>query len=119
MEFNKSINHSRILYIFFIFLSLYIFFFSTFKVQAKAFEINNVEISKPFEINFDKNRVIDEGFRQAFFELISLTVDSKNKKFENLFGQNTRNSTKENRMKCIGRVGGTPPVPSEWRPHPR
>ena len=79
MKFNKSINHSRILYIFFIFLSLYIFFFSTFKVQAKAFEINNVEISKPFEINFDKNRVIDEGFRQAFFELISLTVDSKNK----------------------------------------
>ena len=52
----------KILYIFFVFLSLTLFFFSTDKVEGKAFDINNIEISKPFEINFDKNKVIDEGF---------------------------------------------------------
>ena len=80
MIFNKSIDHLKNLYIFFVILSLYIFFFSTIKVEAKAFEINNVEISKPFEINFSKNQVINEGFKEAFYELIMLTVDSKSQK---------------------------------------
>ena len=34
--------------------------------MAKSFDIENIEISKPFEINFDKNKVIDEGFKKAF-----------------------------------------------------
>ena len=51
-------NLSYFLYIFFTFLSLNIFFFSTDKVEAKSFDVNNIEISKPFEINFDKNKVI-------------------------------------------------------------
>ncbi len=34
----------------------------------------------PFEINFDKNKVIDEGFSKAFLELISLIVNSTDKK---------------------------------------
>ena len=72
--------HPQILYIFFTFLSLNIFFFSTTKAEGKAFDINNIEISKPFEINFDKNKVIDEGFRAAFLELISLIVNSFDQK---------------------------------------
>jgi len=72
--------HSKNLYIFFVFLSLIIFFFSTVKSEAKAFEINNIDVSRPFEINFDKNEVIDEGFRKAFFELISLITKSQDKK---------------------------------------
>ena len=70
IRFKKK--HSKILYIFFVFLSLTLFFFSTDKAEAKAFNINNIEVSKPFEINFDKSKVIDEGFTKAFFELISL-----------------------------------------------
>ena len=58
------------LYIFFSTLALIIFFFSTTEVKAKSFEINNIEISKPFKSNFDKNKVIDLGFQDAFFELI-------------------------------------------------
>ena len=70
-------NFSHFLYIFFAFLSLNIFFFSTDKVEAKSFDVNNIEISKPFEINFDKNKVIDEGFIKAFSRLIStITVSS-------------------------------------------
>ncbi len=72
---NKK-NLLKTLYIFFVTLSLTIFFFSTTKVQGKAFDINNIEISKPFEMNFDKNKVIDEGFKKAFLELVLLTVNS-------------------------------------------
>ena len=68
------------LYIYFIFLALLLFFFSTTKVFGKAFNINDVAISKPFEINFDKNEVIDQGFKAAFFELISIIVNSTDKK---------------------------------------
>ena len=75
-----KIFHKKFLYIFFVFLSLNIFFFSTNKVEGKAFEINNIEISDPFEINFNKNKVIDEGFREAFSELISLIVNSSDRK---------------------------------------
>ena len=73
-------KHSKNLYIFFLFLSLVLFFFSTNKVHAKSFNIKNIEVSKPFEMNFDKNKVIDEGFIKAFSELISLiTVSSDHK----------------------------------------
>ena len=58
------------LYSFFCVVSLTIFFFSTTEVGAKSFEINDIEISQPFEMNFDKNKVIDLGFKNAFFELI-------------------------------------------------
>jgi hypothetical protein len=72
--------HLKTLYIFFVILSLNIFFFSTTKVNGKAFDINNIEVSKPFEINFDKNKVIDEGFEKAFLELILLIVNSSDQK---------------------------------------
>ena len=75
----KKIN-SKNLYIFFTFLSLIIFFFSTIKVEAKAFDINNIEISKPFEMSFDKNKVINEGFKKAFLELVSLIISSSDQK---------------------------------------
>ena len=70
----------KFLYIFFLFLSLNIFFFSTDKIEAKSFEINDIDISRPFEINFNKNEVIDEGFEKAYDFLISLIVNSTDKK---------------------------------------
>ena len=79
----KNINNfilSKSLYILLIILSLFLFFFSTTKVEAKSFSIENIEISKPFEINFDKNLVIDQGFKEAFFELISLILKDIDKK---------------------------------------
>ena len=75
----------RSLYIFFSVIALIIFFFSTKEVKAKSFEINDIEISKPFEIDFDKNSVIDSGFKKAFFELIySLTKSSDHKKIKSI-----------------------------------
>ncbi len=73
------------LYIFFTFLALIIFFFSTEVVKAKSFEINDIEISQPFEINFDKNKVIDLGFKKAFFELVYSLIKSPDfKKIDNI-----------------------------------
>ena len=66
METKNKFIHLKILYIFFIFLTLSIFFFSTAKVEGKAFDISNIEISRPFEINFDKNKVLDDGFKKAY-----------------------------------------------------
>ena len=82
-KIKKSIP--KILYIFFVLLSLNIFFFSTDKVYAKSFDIKNIDISRPFEMNFDKNQVINEGFERAFFELISLIVSSNDRnKIDNI-----------------------------------
>ena len=73
------------LYIFFSTLALIIFFFSTEVVKAKSFEINDIEISQPFEINFDKSKVIDQGFKNAFFELMySLIKSSDFKKIDSI-----------------------------------
>ncbi len=76
MILKLSMNYLKHIYIFFSILSLTIFFFSTTEVRAKSFEINDIEISQPFEINFDKNRVIDLGFKNAFFELIYTLIKS-------------------------------------------
>ncbi len=73
------------LYIFFSTLALIIFFFSTEAVKAKSFEINGIEIAQPFEINFDKNKVIDLGFEKAFFELVYSLIKSQDfKKIDNI-----------------------------------
>ena len=55
-------------------------FFSTDIVHAKTFSVNDVEISTPFEINFNKNEIIDEGFIQAFDRLILSVAQTKNQK---------------------------------------
>ena len=75
-----KIRHSKVLYIFFIFLSLNIFFFSTVKTKAKSFEIKDIDITRPFEINFNKNEVIDEGFRKAYDQLLTLILNSTDQK---------------------------------------
>ena len=73
------------LYIFFSTLALIIFFFSTEAVKAKSFEISGIEITQPFEINFDKNKVIDLGFEKAFFELVYSLIKSQDfKKIDNI-----------------------------------
>ena len=73
-------HHFKNLYIFFSILAVTIFFFSTTNVRANAFEIKNIEISEPFEKNFDKNRIIDTGFRKGFIELLNTLIKSSDLK---------------------------------------
>ena len=77
MKFIFKLNKFRLLYNFFLFLALINIFFSTEKSHAKTFSINDIEISTPFEINFNKNEIIDEGFVEAFNELILSIIQSK------------------------------------------
>ncbi len=44
--------------------------------MANAFEIKNIEISEPFESNFNKNDIINSGFKKAFSELLSILIKS-------------------------------------------
>ena len=80
MKFNIKFLTFRKLYIHFCFLALINIFFSTANVNAKSFSINDIEISTPFEINFNKNQIIDEGFLEAFNELVLSIVQTKDQK---------------------------------------
>ena len=77
MKFIFQLNKLKLLYNFFLFLALINIFFSTGKSHAKTFSINDIEISTPFEINFNKNEIIDEGFVKAFNELVLSILQSK------------------------------------------
>ena len=80
MRFNiKQFNYKR-LYIHFCFLALLNIFFSTENIEAKTFSVNDIEISTPFEINFDKNKIIDEGFAQAFNRLVLSMLQTQDQK---------------------------------------
>ena len=80
MKFNIKLFNYKRLYIHFCLLALLNIFFSTENIQAKTFSINDIEISTPFEINFDKNNIIDEGFLKAFERLVLSIVQTKDQK---------------------------------------
>ena len=80
-KFYKLLN----VYIYFILFSLLIVFFSTTYSNANAFKVSGVEISSPFELNFEKNSVIDKGFQISFSDLISMiTTSGDRKKIKNV-----------------------------------
>jgi hypothetical protein len=80
-KFYKLLN----VYIYFILFSLLIVFFSTTYSNANAFKVSNIEISSPFELNFEKNNVIDKGFQASFSDLISMiTTSGDRKKIKNV-----------------------------------
>ena len=84
MKFIFQFVKLRKLYNFFLILALINIFFSTEISQAKTISVDDIEISTPFEINFNKNEIIDEGFVKAFDELILSIVQSKDQsKLEN------------------------------------
>jgi len=66
-------------YIFFISFVLFIIIFSTTFLYANTFKVSNIEISSPFELNFKKSRVIDNGFRTSFLNLLSMITTSSDK----------------------------------------
>ena len=80
-KFYKLLN----VYIYFILFSLLIVFFSTTYSNANGFKVSNIEISSPFELNFEKNNVIDKGFQTSFSDLISMiTTSGDRKKIKNV-----------------------------------
>ena len=75
-KFYKLLN----VYIYFILFPLLIVFFSTTYLNANSFRVSDIEISSPFELNFKKSTVIDEGFQTSFSNLLSMITTSGDKK---------------------------------------
>ena len=80
MKFKSKFSNLSKLYNYLWFLALLNIFFSTDFIHAKTFSINDIEISTPFEINFNKNEIIDKAFQQAFNRLILSTTQTKDQK---------------------------------------
>ncbi len=69
--------NKNLLYIFFLIVALNLSFFSTNKVSAKAFLIEDIEISEKLENNFNKDVLINKGFKKAFDDLMMKLIKSK------------------------------------------
>ena len=67
----------KLLYILFLILALNLSFFSTNKLNANTFFIDDIEITEKLENNFNKEILINKGFKKAYIELISKLVQSK------------------------------------------
>ena len=75
---NKLLKLQKV-YIFFISFVLFIIIFSTTYLKANNLKVSNIEISSQFELNFNKSRVIDDGFKTSFLSLLSMITTSGDK----------------------------------------
>ena len=75
---NKLLRLQKV-YIFFSSYVLFIIIFSTTYLYANTFRVSDIEISSPFEVNFKKSTVIDDGFQISFSNLLSMITTSGDK----------------------------------------
>ena len=80
MQIKKKLNNLNKLYIIFFYFVLFINVIFITSLNANSFKITNLEILEPFELNFNKEKVIDKGFKTAFLELASMITTSGDKK---------------------------------------
>jgi hypothetical protein len=81
---NNLLRLEKVYIIFSLYL-IFIIFFSTTFLHANAFKVSDIEISSPFELNFNKNRVIDKGFQTSFLNLLTMiTTSGDNNKIKNI-----------------------------------
>ena len=76
MQIINKFLRLRKVYIYFFSYVLFIIIFSTTISKANSFKVPDIEISSTFELNFNKNTVIDEGFKNSFSNLISMITTS-------------------------------------------
>ncbi len=68
------------LYFFFLLFILVFIKFSTATVLADNYIVKNIKIKEQYDINFNKDKVINKGFEKGFKTLIFKIVESKDKK---------------------------------------
>ena len=61
----------------FIFLIIFVNTILISKLHANSFNINEIEVSEDFNLDFNKKKVFDKAFQSAFFQLISTVIVSK------------------------------------------
>ena len=82
---SKILLNKLILYPIILILALIKIFFSTTYSYAESFDVKNIQISKQFDINFQKKDVLDEGFKIAYHNLIlNITKSNDQHKLKNL-----------------------------------
>ena len=82
---SKILLNKSIIYPIILILALLKIFFSTTFSHAESFDIKNIQISKQFDMNFQKIDVLDEGFKIAYHNLILNITKSKDQyKLKNL-----------------------------------
>ena len=85
----RSIN---LVYIFLLILIIIFNKFSTNNLYASTYQIKNVYLDKPYDLNFSKLQVIENAFKLAFTELVSKITFSENvEKFENIEIESIKN----------------------------
>ncbi len=67
------------LYIFFLILVFFFNEFSTNKVLSKNYNISDVKIEEIYDLNFDKSKVIDRAFNEAFKVLMYKIIENKDR----------------------------------------
>jgi len=83
---NKKKNYLRF-YISFLFFLIFFIKFSTTAVAENTYKIVDIEISEPYELNFNKEKLIDIAFKTAFEELmlkVNVSYNIKRTKYINL-----------------------------------
>ncbi len=76
--FDKLLRLQKV-YIFFISFVLFIIIFSTTYLHANSFKVSDIEISSPFDLKFNKIRVMDKGFQNSFLNLLTMITTSGDK----------------------------------------
>ncbi len=74
-------------YIIFLYFIIIFIKFSTINAEANTYRIKNLQISEPYELNFDKEKIINKAFNEAFKELIhkiTLSTDREKLNITNL-----------------------------------
>ncbi len=65
------------LYIFFLFLTFNFIEFSTNEAFAKTFVVSKIEVEEKYNLNFNKLKVFDRGFKEAFEDLSQMILEEK------------------------------------------
>jgi len=73
MYLKKIIFSLKKTYIFF-FITVLFLNFATLDIKASIFKVDDIEISEPFELKFNKYSVIDKAFLEAFNQLSKMIV---------------------------------------------
>ncbi len=76
-------------YILFLFFIIFFIKFSTISAKANSFKIVELEISKTYNNNFNKEFVIDSAFKNAFEELMLRITTLKNSEINKLINLKT------------------------------
>ena len=82
MYLKKIIFSLRKTYIFF-FITVLFLNFTTLDTKGSIFKVNDIEISEPFELKFNRYTVIDKAFVEAFNQLSKMMIKSFNKSLIN------------------------------------